>query len=106
MKPQDGTRLPDDTLLSDVVLTTRAEHVADRNNIKTIGDLRKISDQDLMCIADCGRMTILEFRLLTGQYQPNKPTRSDQYMKQQWVREIRYGTYKGSFEDYRKEHGQ
>ena len=106
MKPQDGTPLPDDTLLSDVVLTGRAEHVAGRAGLKTVGDLRRMSDAELMALPDCGRMTLLEFRLLTGQYQIGKPSKSDQAMKQQWVREIRWNTFKGSFEDYRKEHGQ
>jgi len=103
VKPQDGTLLSDDTLLSDVVLTGRSEHVASRANIKTIGELRKASDSDLRSLPECGKTTLLEFRLLTGQYTPDRPTKSDQRLKAEWIREIAGGHCTCSFEDWRKD---
>jgi len=95
--------LPDDTPLSSVVLTGRAEHVARRANIKTVGDLRKMSDFDLACLPECGKITQLEFRLLTGQSRPGRPTKSDQLLKGEWVRAVYSGACDCSFEDWRKE---
>ena len=101
--------LPDDTLLDNVLLTGRCRHIArwGTPEIKTVGDLRKLSDAELLAYPNCGKMALLEFRLLTGQRKPGLPNNpSEQSLKQRWVREVYYGTCNCSFEDWRKEQRQ
>jgi hypothetical protein len=96
--------LPDDTLLETVLLTGRAENIASSANIKTVGDLRKMSDAELLRLANCGKMAVLEFRLLTGQVKPGQPKPpSYQLLKIKWLKAIAAGQCKCSFEDWRKE---
>jgi len=105
VKPQDGTQLSDDTLLSDVVLTGRARNVAryPEPELKTIGDIRNMSDAELLARLNCGKMTLLEFRLLTGQYRSGKPSKSDEMLKAEWVRTVAAGLCECSFEQWKQE---
>jgi DNA-directed RNA polymerase alpha subunit len=101
--PQDGKRLPDDTLLDDVVLTGRARHVCryPEPEITTIGQLREMTDFELLRRANCGKMTLLELRLLTGQWQPGKRRKSDEMQKAEWVRHVAAGECECSFEEWK-----
>jgi hypothetical protein len=101
--PQDGKRLPDDTPLSDVVLTGRARNVCryPEPEITTVGQLRKMTDFELICRANCGKMTLLELRLLTGQWQPGKRQQSDVTLKARWVSAVAAGMCECSFEEWK-----
>ena len=100
------TDLPDDTLLDDVLLPAGAGTFLrwPEPQIRTVGELRRMSDADLKSRPNCGKMALLEFRLLTGQRKPGKPNNpSEQALKQRWVRAVAYGTCNCSFEDWKRE---
>jgi hypothetical protein len=65
--------LDDEVLLDNVLLPARARHALARANCITVGDARRISDDDLHQIRGCGRTSIRQLRNVIG----TKATRSD-----------------------------
>lgn len=98
---------PDETLLEDMLLTTHALKLAKwaEPPIKTVGDLRKMSDAALLALEGCGKMALLEFRLLTGEVEPGQLMRrrpSDKVLKSKWLMAVAAGQCEHSFDDWKK----
>jgi hypothetical protein len=98
--------LPDDTLLSDVLLTNRVRRTLINEKIMTVGELRGLTDDYLSRLPDFGEIALLEVRLLTGQVKPGSKgirSTSDSALKQRWVRAVHRGECKCSFEEWRRD---
>ena len=58
--------LADDTLISDVVLPTRIRNVLEAAGLKTVGEVREISDEILLSFNDCGKNSVAYLRGTLG----------------------------------------
>jgi DNA-directed RNA polymerase alpha subunit len=58
--------LADDTLISDVVLPTRIRNVLEAAGLKTVGEVREISDDILLSFNDCGKNSVAYLRGALG----------------------------------------
>lgn len=101
--------LPDDTPLTDLLITTRVRSCLLNGGYKTVGELRLLSDHALMTLQNFGEVALLEVRLLTGQIKPgSKGIRrvSESSLKGMWVRAIHEGRCECSFEDWKRDHAK
>ena len=58
--------LPDDTKLERVRLPTRIRNVLDRSGLKTVGDVRELSDETLLSFQDFGKGSVALIRETLG----------------------------------------
>jgi DNA-directed RNA polymerase alpha subunit len=58
--------LADDTPISDVVLPTRIRNVLVTAGLKTVGEVREISDDILLSFNDCGKNSVAYLRGTLG----------------------------------------
>ena len=70
--------IPDETPLEDVDLPLRARHALMLGGCKTVGDVRKIKDRELMRFPNCGRTTLAHIREVIPMALPDKsPSNGD-----------------------------
>jgi DNA-directed RNA polymerase alpha subunit len=58
--------LPDDTLISDVEFPSRIRNVLAAAGLKTVGEVREISDDTLLSFQDCGKGSVAQLRETLG----------------------------------------
>jgi DNA-directed RNA polymerase alpha subunit len=58
--------LPDDTPIGDVELPTRIRNVLEAAGLKTVGEVREISDETLLGFQDLGKASIAHLRETLG----------------------------------------
>jgi DNA-directed RNA polymerase alpha subunit len=58
--------LPDDTLISDVEFPARIRNVLAAADLKTVGEVREISDDTLLSFQDCGKSSVALLRETLG----------------------------------------
>lgn len=63
---EPAPELPDDTLLSTVRLPTRIQNVLNDSGLKTVGDVREISDDTLLSFQDLGKGSVTLLRQTLG----------------------------------------
>src|SRR3979409_426334 len=56
------TELPDDTPISDVKLPTRIQNALTGVGLKTVGEVREISDENLLSLQDLGKGSVALLR--------------------------------------------
>jgi DNA-directed RNA polymerase alpha subunit len=54
--------LPDDTPIGEVELSTRIRNVLEAAGLKTVGEVREISDEILLSFNDCGKNSVAYLR--------------------------------------------
>lgn len=54
--------LPDDTLIVDLELSMRASNILRNNEIRTLGELRQLTDKEIWRLPHCGTKTFAELR--------------------------------------------
>jgi hypothetical protein len=60
------TELPDDTPISDVKLPTRIQNALTGVGLKTVGEVREISDENLLSLQDLGKGSVALLRETLG----------------------------------------
>ena len=58
--------LPDDTPISDVEFPARIRNVLAAAGLKTVGEVREISDDTLLSFQDCGKGSVAQLRETLG----------------------------------------
>ena len=58
--------LPDDTLISDVKLSTRIRNALTVAGLKTVGEVREASDATLLSLQDRGQGSLTQLRVTLG----------------------------------------
>ena len=58
--------LPDDTLISDVKLSTRIRNALTVAGLKTVGEVREASDATLLSLQDLGQGSLAQLRETLG----------------------------------------
>src|ERR1700676_1155276 len=58
--------LPDDTLISDVEFPSRIRNVLIAEGLKTVGEVREISDETLLSFQDLGKGSVAHLRETLG----------------------------------------
>jgi DNA-directed RNA polymerase alpha subunit len=58
--------LPDDTPIGEVELSTRIRTVLKAAGLKTVGEVREISDEILLSFNDCGKNSVAHLRETLG----------------------------------------
>ena len=58
--------LPDDTLISDVDFPPRIRNVLAAARLKTVGEVREISDDTLLSFQDCGKGSVAQLSETLG----------------------------------------
>ena len=70
-RPSEAT-LFEDTPITELELSVRAENCLKNEGIKTIGELSMKSDSDLLCVPNFGRKSLRELRETIKAYQLRK----------------------------------
>jgi DNA-directed RNA polymerase alpha subunit len=63
---EPAPELPDDTLISDVILPIRIQNVLIGAGLKTVGEVREISDDTLLSFQDFGKGSLAILRQTLG----------------------------------------
>ena len=58
--------LPDDTPIERVLFPTRIQNALRAADLKTVGEVREISDETLISLRDFGRASLIELRRKLG----------------------------------------
>ena len=58
--------LPDDTPVGEVELSTRIRNVLEAAGLKTVGEVREMSDEILLSFNDCGKNSVADLREALG----------------------------------------
>ena len=58
--------LPDDTPIERVLFSTRIQNALRAADLKTVGEVREISDETLISLRDFGRASLIELRRKLG----------------------------------------
>jgi DNA-directed RNA polymerase alpha subunit len=58
--------LPDDTLIGEVELSARIRNVLEAAGLKTVGEVREISDKTLLSFNDFGKVSVAHLRETLG----------------------------------------
>jgi hypothetical protein len=74
------TPVPDDTPLEALPLSTRALHCLLVNDCRTAGDVRALSDWDMLCWPNFGRVSANEVRDVLATGEPARPRRGGRLM--------------------------
>jgi DNA-directed RNA polymerase alpha subunit len=94
---------PPDKLLEDLYkdgrLSVRAYHLVLNDVVKTVGDVAKLSDSQILRIPNIGRRTLVELRLLCGPKMPLSYGKEDPNHKA-WVDAVYHGDTDLGFEDW------
>jgi DNA-directed RNA polymerase alpha subunit len=66
MSELDPLELPDDTPISDVKLPTRTQNALTAAGLKTVGEVREISDENLLSLHGLGKGSVALLRETLG----------------------------------------
>jgi DNA-directed RNA polymerase alpha subunit len=66
MSELDPLELPDDTPISEVKLPTRIQNALTAAGLKTVGEVREISDENLLSLQDLGKGSVALLRETLG----------------------------------------
>jgi DNA-directed RNA polymerase alpha subunit len=76
-KYRDDQPLDKDFLFDLTELSVRSRNIILNNDVKTVGELRKKTDNEILREPNCGRRTLEELRQVFGSHNPNAITPED-----------------------------